>query len=116
MKRSTRVEATSKKWTAAVAKAVLDELDASGQSLAEFAAEQGLHPVRLSRWRSRLASRALQPTAALVPVTVNGARSIQVGSASVVVETNVMRVEIHDHERTAAAWVAELIRLTESRG
>lgn len=113
MKRSTRVEATSKKWTDAVAKAVLDELDTSGQTLAEFAAEQGLHPVRLSRWRRRLASRGLQPTTALVPVTVNGARSIRVGSAGVVVELGAVRVEVHDYELAAAAWVAELVRMIE---
>lgn len=114
MKRSTRVEATSKKWTDAVAKAVLDELDMSGQSLAEFAYEQGLHPVRLSRWRRRLASRGLPPTTTLVPVTVKGARSIRVGSAGLVVEVGAVRVEVHDYERTAAVWVADLVRLIES--
>jgi hypothetical protein len=113
MKRFKRVEATSKKWTAAVATAVLDELDTSGQTLAEFADEQGLHPVRLSRWRRRLASRAVPPTSALVPVTVNGARSIRVGSAGIVIEVGAARVEVHDYERASAAWIAELVRLME---
>jgi len=113
MRRSTRVEATSKKWTVAVAKAVLEELDTSGQTLTEFADEQGLHPVRLSRWRRRLASRGVRPTTALVPVTVNGATSIQVGPAGIVVEVGVARVEVHDQGRATAAWVAELVRLME---
>jgi hypothetical protein len=113
MKRFKRVEATSKRWTAAVATALLDELDTSGQTLAAFADEQGLHPVRLSRWRRRLAARGVQPTTALVPVTVKGETSIRVGSAGIVVEVGAVRVEVHDYERASAAWVAELVRLME---
>jgi hypothetical protein len=113
MKRSTRVERRRTRWTAAEARAVLAELAASGLPLAEFGRERGLHPVRLSRWRRRLAT--IPSSAALVPVTVSGARAIRVGNAGVVVETPSMRVEIHDHERVAAAWVAELVRLTETR-
>jgi hypothetical protein len=33
---------------------VLDELDASGQSVAAFARQRGLHPARVRRWRSEL--------------------------------------------------------------
>jgi hypothetical protein len=111
MKRSTKAEARRTRWTEATAEAVLDELKASGRTLPVFARERGLHPVRLSRWRRRLASRAVGQTTALVPVTVNGVRSIRVGSAGIVVEVGAARVEVHDYERAGAAWVAELVRL-----
>ncbi len=113
MKRSTKVEPRRTRWTAADAEAVLAELEASGQPLAEFGRERGLHPVRLSRWRRRLGSRP--SSMALVPVTVSGGRTIRVGNAGLVVETSSVRVEVYDYERAAAAWVAELVRLTETK-
>ena len=113
MKRSTKVERRRTRWTAVDAEAVLTELKASGKPIAEFGRERGLHPVRLSRWRKRLGSK--QSSMALVPVTVNGARAIRVGAAGLVVETASLRVEVHDYGRETAAWVAELIRLTETK-
>lgn len=116
MKRSTKAEERAERWTAAAASSVLVELEESGQSIAAFARDRGLHPVRLARWRKRLASVPRTAPAPLVPVTVNGARSIRVGSAGIVIETGAMRVEVHDYEPAAAAWIAELIRVMESRG
>jgi len=113
MKRSTKVEARRTRWTAADAESVLAELEASGQTLAEFGRERGVHPMRLLRWRKRLGSAP--SSMALVPVTVSGARAIRVGDAGLVVETSSVRVEIYDYERAAAAWVAELVRLTEKK-
>jgi hypothetical protein len=110
MKRSTKTLIGRTRWTAADAEAVLEALEASGQALAEFGRERGVLPDRLSRWRRRLGSRP--SSAALVPVTVNGARAIRVGSAGLVVETASVRVEVHDYGLAAAAWVAELVRLT----
>lgn len=42
------------RWTAADAEAVLDELEASGLSVAEFGRRRGLNTKRLYRWRARL--------------------------------------------------------------
>lgn len=114
MKRATKAEARRTRWTEATATAVLDELEASGRTLPEFARERGLHPMRLWRWRRRLASRGPRQTMSLVPVTVKGATSIRVGSAGIVVEVGAARVEVRDYERAAAAWVAELVRLMGS--
>ena len=93
---------------------MLDELKTSGRTLPVFAVERGLHPVRLSRWQRRLASRAAHETTTLVPVTVSGATSIRGGLAGIVVEVGAARVEVHDYERAGAAWVAELVRLMGS--
>ncbi len=41
-------------WTAEQARAVLEELEASELSVAEFARRRGVHPERIRRWRSRL--------------------------------------------------------------
>lgn len=46
------------RWTAAQARVVLEELEASGKSVASFARERGLHPVRLLRWRAQLRRKA----------------------------------------------------------
>ncbi len=41
------------RWTPAKAGKMLDELDASGLTAAEFARQRGLHPQRLGSWRKR---------------------------------------------------------------
>lgn len=103
-------QGTGTRWTATDAAAVLAELAASGKSVAEFGRDRGVHPVRLSRWRQRLGRGTGR--AGLVPVTVDGATAIRLGSCGLVVETAVMRVEVHDCDPASAAWVAELLRLT----
>jgi transposase-like protein len=55
--RKTRLPAsfsTACRWTEADAKIVIAALDASGQSVAAFAAREGLDPQRLYFWRRRL--------------------------------------------------------------
>lgn len=47
--------AASRRWTAADAEIVLAALAASGESVATFAAREGLDPQRLYSWRRRLA-------------------------------------------------------------
>jgi hypothetical protein len=110
MKRRSSGKSGRTRWTASDAEKVLEELDASGQSVAEFALERGLQAVRLSRWRRRL-GRTIS-SVGLVPVTVNGSSAIRVGSRGLVVETASVRIEVHDYDPMTAAWVAELVRLT----
>jgi hypothetical protein len=43
------------RWDAAEARRVLAALEASGLGLLQFAEREGLQPVRLQRWRRRLA-------------------------------------------------------------
>lgn len=43
-----------RRWNAQQARSVLEELDASGLSVAEFARRRGVHPGRIRRWRARL--------------------------------------------------------------
>lgn len=100
------------RWTAGDAAVVIAELEASGKSVAEFGSDRGLHPMRLSRWQKRLGRAA--GSVGLVPVTVNGATSIRVGSCALVVETASVRVEVHDYDPATALWVAELARLMEA--
>jgi len=111
MKRRRSGRSGRTRWTASDAAEVLAELDASGQSVAEFAIERGLQAVRLSRWRQRL-GRTIG-SVGLVPVTVNGSSAIRIGSRGMIVETASVRIEVHDYDPATAAWVAELVRLTE---
>ena len=46
------------RWTRTQARKVLEEVEASGLSLAEFARRRGLQPERLSRWRVRFEQEA----------------------------------------------------------
>ena len=44
--------AVRSRWTRVQARAVVDELEASGQSVAAFARQRGLHAERVRRWRT----------------------------------------------------------------
>ena len=57
------------RWTPAEAHAVLDELDASGLSMAEFGRRHDLQPNRLQRWRKRLGRAPETPEPRLVELT-----------------------------------------------
>jgi transposase-like protein len=46
------------RWTADDARVVLDALDASRLSIAEFARQEGIDPQRLYMWRRKLGERA----------------------------------------------------------
>lgn len=46
--------ATSRRWTAAIAREALDELERSGESVAAFASREGISDKRLYHWRSLL--------------------------------------------------------------
>jgi hypothetical protein len=50
-----------RRWRIAEARSVLAALASSKLSLPEFAAQEGLEPQRLRRWRSRLAGEAHRP-------------------------------------------------------
>ena len=113
MKRRSSSDIRRTRWTTSDAAKVLAEFEASGKSMTEFGRERGLHPMRLSRWQKRLGRTT--GSVGLVPVTINGATSIRVGSCGLVVETSSARLEVHDVDPATAAWVAEFVRLTEAR-
>lgn len=48
----------SKRWTSAKARVVVEELEASGLSMAAFARQQGLSYERVRKWRCRLRREA----------------------------------------------------------
>ena len=54
------------RWTPEKASAVLAKHGASGLSIQEFAAREGLDPERLYRWRRQLGAAALQAPTAFV--------------------------------------------------
>ena len=56
------------RWTSEKASAVLADLAASGLSVQEFAAREGLDPERVYRWRRRLGMIPPAPAATFVEV------------------------------------------------
>lgn len=52
------------RWTPEDARGVLDALDASRLSIAEFARQEGIDPQRLYMWRRKLGERTEMPAAA----------------------------------------------------
>jgi hypothetical protein len=63
---------TQSRWTATHARKIIDELDASGQSIAEFARLRNLDPERLRRWRVRLAPNSPEQSVRLVELVAHG--------------------------------------------
>ena len=57
MSRRGRAKGRWRRWTEADARSALAALDASGLSVAGFAARQGMSAERLYRWRHRLADK-----------------------------------------------------------
>lgn len=59
MKRPRRtVRRRARRWTTTEARALLSELELSGQSVSRFAREHGLGVERLYRWRRRIGTHA----------------------------------------------------------
>jgi transposase-like protein len=46
------------RWTRSQAKRIVDDLERSGFTLAEFARRRGLHPNRIGKWRTRFEEEA----------------------------------------------------------
>jgi transposase-like protein len=101
------------RWTPDDARDVLDALNASGLSIAEFARQEGIDPQRLYLWRRKLGggvAHAAPPTARLVelrvrqpsPVTPLG---IEVSCPS----GHVVRV----HDRAAIDVLSAVLRAVE---
>ena len=66
--------AASNYWTEGEAQAVLEEYEASGLSVAEFARRHGLGPQRLRWWKKRRAEQE-SPALSFVPVHVAAPQS-----------------------------------------
>ncbi|WP_394829868.1 IS66 family insertion sequence element accessory protein TnpA [Pendulispora albinea] len=60
------------RWTAAVARTMLEECAASGESIAAFAKRRGFDPQRLRLWKQRLGNKSSTPAPAaeFLPVRV----------------------------------------------
>lgn len=67
--RRTSTYAARRRWTPDDARAALADLASSGQELRAFAADAGIDPQRLSRWRRRLGSPVEQTAFAEVVLT-----------------------------------------------
>lgn len=63
---------TRTRWTRSQARKVLDEVEATGLSLAEFARQRGLQPERLSRWRVRFEEEAQAAPPRMVELVPSG--------------------------------------------
>src|SRR5690242_13211416 len=70
------LQAVRQRWSAEEAGAVLNRLESSGLSVRKFAAREGLNPLRLYRWRARLASPPTAP--AFVEIKATAATTIEV--------------------------------------
>lgn len=116
-------------WTVEDARRVLDEQQASGQSVGEFAARVGLNAQRLYWWRDRVSAEALDrgdrtaglAMAELIPVVARtsgaAAASAELSIVEVIAgEGTEVRVRVNDLSPAAATWVAAMLRsLREAR-
>ena len=73
-----------RRWNADDARAVLKQVDASGLSVGEFAAQYGLDAQRLYRWRAELGSGppAVAPAPAFVEIQPTSRPAIEVALRS----------------------------------
>jgi hypothetical protein len=106
---------SDKPWTADDARWVFESQVASGQTIAAFAAQRGLHVNRLYEWRARLKKRRVNDKStrvrpvALVPVTVQPTAVTIAGDCALVISTNGVRVEVRELNGASRSWVAELL-------
>lgn len=104
-------EQSKQRWDADQAQQILDELDASGQSLTDFARRRGLVPQRLRWWQRHLApQRGAEPAglgATFIPVHVRAAALPATATLRVCGE---LQVELSTLDEATAAWVACLAR------
>lgn len=97
---------------------------ASGETLASFGEQHGVHPERLRRWRERLGTTQTEiiptvgtggglaaPTVALVPVTIRSTAlpAMEGNEGTVVVTAGGVRIAIRDASTTSPDWVARLL-------
>ena len=112
-----RAIAEQRTWTTEEAARAVAACDASGMRAAEFARKQGSTAGRFQYWRKRLAARAADGGARLLPVRVvepGQARYVERDPGRVVLLDGRVRLEM---EGMTAEWVATLIRLVrESEG
>jgi transposase-like protein len=107
----------AKRWTEAKARQLIEEWEESGESLAGFARERGLHPQRLAWWRKRLRPSEWAPASVatrlapstLVPVSVRGA-AVERAAAATVELGDAVRIELGVLDGASAKWVAALAR------
>lgn len=104
-------------WDPDHARQVLDELEASGESVTAFARRRGLSPQRLWWWKKRVGAPGRpggghqRPNALLatfIPVTVKAAEP-PVCSASLELGGGV-RLDLHTLDGNSAQWVARMVR------
>lgn len=124
-----------RRWTNADAQLVV-AAEAAASSRADFCAEWGLKPARLSRWKSHLlrrprpkaeagarsrakATRQSSPVIRRPALTEIGTLRLHRGPPSVGVEVEgaTIRVEVADPSQVRVEWVADLVqRLRSVRG
>ena len=100
----------SPRWTRTQARAVVDELEASGLSMVEFGREHYLNPERIRKWRARFRREATEVGPRIVELV---ARREAPGARVQIHCPSGHRVEIADIElaaglRTALLAVAEV--------
>jgi hypothetical protein len=97
-----------RQWTESEARATLDELAASEESLAHFARRKGVSPQRLAYWRKRLA-RARPAAPAFVSVALPVAMS-PVGGAQIELVARGITVRVReDLESEKLAGIVEVL-------
>lgn len=64
----------SERWTRAHARAVVDELEASGLSIVAFSQRRGLSSERVRKWRARLRREEAEPQPRLVELVPRGSQ------------------------------------------
>lgn len=119
LKKSERLEIATlreQNWSEADASFVLDRLEASGLSVAEFAREHGLFADRLWRWRRRMADVTTRADEgeriSFAPVVLTGLGR----SAVVVARVGVVEFEVVDPEKVDPRWLGELLEIAARVG
>jgi hypothetical protein len=97
-------ELRAKRWNAKIAREVLDELAASGMSLAAFARSRGVNFQRLFWWRKRLGQTRPAKSVTFIPATILSGPSITLRLPGGIA------VEAADAAALPVRWVAELAR------
>lgn len=98
-----------RRWSESEARAVLDDWRRSGLSLAEFARRRGTSAQRVSWWRKRLPAPAVPVPAGLEMAPLLPVELARASTASVVIESGGVRVEVLDASTTPATWVVDLL-------
>src|SRR5277367_6499633 len=104
---------SSRSWTEAEGRQVIEAWEASGESVAAFARSAGLVPQRVYWWRGRLGAGGAKAGApasrevslsAFVPVTVRATPASTPGAAVTVCTREGLRIEVAEIDATSAAW------------